>query len=103
MSRLALHTVQDELRKLSGIGFLISWSNGYHRFYRGNRDHPIYPHLLRVVQLSEKLPRIKQSALRLLFGPGIPSKQTRPKAQPLRTDWPPGWDLFSRLKKARRL
>lgn len=39
MSRLALHTVQDELRKLSAIGLLISWSNGYHRFYKANRDH----------------------------------------------------------------
>ena len=32
MSGLALHTVQDELRKLSAVGLLSSWSNGYHRF-----------------------------------------------------------------------
>ena len=30
---LALCTVQDELRKLSGIGLVTSYSNGYHRFY----------------------------------------------------------------------
>jgi predicted transcriptional regulator len=35
-SGLTLHTVQDELRKLSAVGLLTSWSNGYHRFYRAN-------------------------------------------------------------------
>ena len=32
LSGLALHTVQDELRKLHGAGLLVTWSNGYHRF-----------------------------------------------------------------------
>jgi hypothetical protein len=63
ISGLALHTVQDELRKLSAIGLLTSWSNGYHRFYRANRDHAMYPQLLRIVQLSETLPRTRSSAL----------------------------------------
>jgi len=63
MSGLALHTVQDELRKLTAVGLLISWSNGYHRFYRANRDHAMYPQLLRIVQLSETLPRTRPSAL----------------------------------------
>ena len=63
VSGLTLHTVQDELRKLSAVGLLTSWSNGYHRFYRANPDHPIYPKLVGIVQLSERLPRIKGSAL----------------------------------------
>jgi predicted transcriptional regulator len=62
-SGLTLHTVQDELRKLSAVGLLTSWSNGYHRFYRANRDHPMYPKLVAIVQLSETLPRAKSSAL----------------------------------------
>ena len=41
VSGLTLHTVQDELRKLSAVGLLTSWSNGYHRFYQANRDHPM--------------------------------------------------------------
>ena len=33
MSGLALRTVQEELAKLSALGLITSWSNGYHRFY----------------------------------------------------------------------
>jgi len=64
MSGLALHTAQDELRKLGAIGLVVGWSNGYHRFYRANRDHPLYPQLLGIVQLSESLPRANHSNLR---------------------------------------
>jgi predicted transcriptional regulator len=49
MTGLTLHTVQDELRKLSAVGLLTSWSNGYRRFYRANSDHPMYRQLLRIV------------------------------------------------------
>jgi hypothetical protein len=38
MSGLALHTMQDALGGLSAIGLITSWSNGYHRFYRADRD-----------------------------------------------------------------
>jgi predicted transcriptional regulator len=68
-SGLTLHTVQDELRKLSTVGLLTSWSNGYHRFYRANRDHQMYPKLVAIVQLSETLPRAKSSALARPPGP----------------------------------
>src|SRR6059058_134880 len=56
MSRLDLHTVHDELRRLSAVGLLTSWSNGYHRFYQPNREHPLYLELCHVVELSGKLP-----------------------------------------------
>ena len=41
LSGLALHTVQDELRKLSAAGLITNWSNGYHRFYRANPNHKL--------------------------------------------------------------
>jgi hypothetical protein len=41
MSGLALRTVQEELAILTALGLVISWSNGYHRFYRANRAHPL--------------------------------------------------------------
>ena len=50
MSRLDLHTVHDELRRLSAVGLLTSWSNGYHRFYQPNREHPLYLELCHVVE-----------------------------------------------------
>lgn len=63
MSGLALCTTQDELRKLTAVGLLTSWSNGYHRFYRANKKHPVFPQLVRLVQLSARLPQTKHSAL----------------------------------------
>jgi len=99
MSGLALHTVQDELRKLSAVGLLSSWSNGYYRFYRANRDHAMYPHLLRIVQLSETLPPTRQSALRRSRGRRSPKRQTRRKSRPLSVDRPVNWHLFSRQAK----
>ena len=63
MSGLTLCTIQDELRKLTAVGLLTSWSNGYHRFYRANKDRPLFPQLVRLVQLSTRLPQTKHSAL----------------------------------------
>src|SRR5712692_5370971 len=63
LSGLALHTVQDELRKLSAVSLVTSWSNGYHRFYRANRDHPLFAPLRRIVEISAELPATKHSAL----------------------------------------
>lgn len=59
MSGLALRTVQVELTKLSAVGVVTSWSNGYHRFYRANRDHPLFPCLLQIVQTNARLARVK--------------------------------------------
>jgi predicted transcriptional regulator len=56
MSGLALRTVQEELATLSALGVVTSWSNGYHRFYRANRDHPLFSPLLAIVHESARLP-----------------------------------------------
>src|SRR5260370_40136445 len=63
MSGLALHTVKDELRKLDAVGLVTSWSNGYHRFYRANRNHALFRELLLIVEVGAKLPRVRQHAL----------------------------------------
>lgn len=60
MSGLALRTVQEELGKLTAVGLIISWTNGYHRFYRANRDHPLFREVLRIVQASPTLPRARK-------------------------------------------
>ena len=103
MSELALHTVQDELRKLGALGLVVSWSNDYHRFYRTNRDHPLYPQLLGIVQLSESLPRANPSNLRRHRRRRPAKRQTQRKARPLSIDQPMNWKLFSRETKTRRL
>ena len=48
-SFLALRTVQDELAKLEAAKLIVSRSNGYRRFYRANRRHPLYPALHELV------------------------------------------------------
>ncbi|PYJ69025.1 MAG: hypothetical protein DME75_11865 [Verrucomicrobia bacterium] len=99
MSGLALCTVQDELCKLSAVGLVTSWSNGYHRFYRVNRDHPLFPQLLRIVQLSATLPRTKRAALYRQRRSRNQSALRRGKVATLPADRPVKWHLFSRGAK----
>ena len=42
LSFLSLQTVQDELAKLEAAELISSRSNGYQRFYRANRQHPLF-------------------------------------------------------------
>ncbi|CAN5569389.1 hypothetical protein BH20VER3_BH20VER3_07190 [soil metagenome] len=49
LSDLSLQTVQDELAKLEAAHLIASRSNGYHRFYRADSKHPLYPTLRRLV------------------------------------------------------
>ncbi len=55
LSGLALRTVQEELATLTAVGVVTSWSNGYHRFYRADRAHPLFSHLFGIVQMSARL------------------------------------------------
>ena len=64
MSGLALRTVQEELANLSAAGLITSWSNGYHRFYRANRNHLLFSHLMSIVRKSARLPRVKKPSSR---------------------------------------
>ena len=50
LSFLALRTVQDELAKLESANLIVSRSNGYHRFYRANRKHPLHRLLTEIVR-----------------------------------------------------
>lgn len=103
MSNLTLHTVQDELRKLTAIGAIVSWSNGYHRFYRPNRNHALFRPLRQIVQLSEKLPRAKSSALHRSRTVHGGKKRLRPRRMTIPRDAAPNWQLFSSPTKTRRL
>jgi hypothetical protein len=99
MSGLALHTIQDELRKLNALGLIVTWSNGYHRFYGANRDHPLFESLLHIVRNSAKLPLPKQRLLRQLRRPRPAKRRTGRQAMPLPKDWPGKWDLFSNRRQ----
>src|ERR1700730_4667676 len=94
---LALCTVQDELRKLSGIGIVTSYSNGYHRFYAPNAGHPLCGELRRMVEISDRLPGTKRSTLlrRKSLNPNR-ARRRRIKPHPLRPDRSGvNWNIFS--------
>ena len=99
MSGLALHTIQDELRKLTAVGLIVTWSNGYHRFYRANQDHPLFESLLRIVRGSVKLPLPKQIPLRQPRRRRPAKQRTGRQAVPLPKDWPGKWNLFSNRRQ----
>ena len=98
MSGLTLHTVQDELRKLGAIGLVRSRSMGKHRFYCANRGHAAFRHLLGIVQVSAKTPRIHRSALHRQTVRRVRKKQKRSSAGRMPPDRPINWHLFSRRK-----
>ena len=49
LSGFSLQTVQDELAKLEAARLIVSRSNGYHRFYRADSEHPLYATLRKLV------------------------------------------------------
>lgn len=95
-TRLALHTVQDELRKLSALGLLVSRSNGFHRFYQANRKHPLYRHIHGMVELSDVFPRTRHTALLRPSGRRNLTKARRPKLSHLPPDRPINWGTLQR-------
>jgi predicted transcriptional regulator len=102
LSGLALHTVQDELRKLSAAGLITSWSNGYHRFYRANPNHPLFSTLANMVRIGAKLRGVTPEALNRRHSPRSKRTQRSRRPRPLPANWPGKWHLFSE-KKSRRL
>ena len=53
-SELALRTVQRELATLIKIGLVTRRTNGYHVFYRANRNHVLFAPLHQLVFKSER-------------------------------------------------
>ena len=103
LSALSLHTIQDELRKLTALGLLKTRSNGYHRFYEADRAHPLFEPLLRMVQLDEKLPAITPAGLRRLSGRSPSAKKKgRGKPSHLPPERPLTWHRFPRAQEQTR-
>ena len=97
MSGLALSTVQDELRKLTAIGLVVSSRERRHRFYGANRRHPVFSELLRIVQVSERFPRVKRSELDRPRYKSRSRKRQRRRTAHLPKDRPARWDIFRRV------
>ena len=95
MSGLNLCTIQDELRKLRALCLVTSRSNRYHRFYRANQRHPLFAHIVQIVENSEKLSPVD----RLTTHRQRRTKSRRRKRQRRPMDRLIQWDLFSKARK----
>jgi len=89
MSGLALRTIQEELATLSAAGVITSWSNGYHRFYKANRNHPLFSELRNIIQKGSRLPHLKlpkhrRRRMRSIKKRGRTVPAVRPRSFPLR-------------------
>ncbi len=98
MTGLALCTIQDELRKLSAVGIIVSSTRPQRRFYKANTDHPLFHELIRMVNLSERLPRTKHSVLYRKRKSSGRTKVARSKNIKLPPNRALNWRLFSRKK-----
>lgn len=97
MTNLAWHTIKDELRKLTAIGILRSWSNGYHKFYSANQSHPLFRHLQAIIEKNLNLPTTKVSALDR--PPSRSKKRSKRTPIRMRQDRQPNWGLFEARPK----
>jgi len=95
MSGLTLSTVQEELRRLSALQLVSSRSNRFHRFYRANRQHPLFVDLMHIVEASERMPHLEHSAVHRLRNA---RPRRRNKGRPLPPDRPMKWNLFPRSR-----
>jgi hypothetical protein len=87
--RLALHTIQDELRKLSALGLVTSRSNGFHRYYEANRRHPLYPAICQIVALSSQLPGARVGDLHRTKGKRSSKRSRKPRRAYLKGPYEP--------------
>src|SRR4029077_11637848 len=92
-SDLALRTVQDELKRLSAVGLVVSHSNGFHRFFAPNTAHPLFHDLTRIAEMSERLPHTKSSDL---FRASRTRRRKKPRrARAMRPGRQPHWGIFA--------
>ena len=88
-SHLTLHTIQDELRKLSALGLVTSRSNGFHRYYQANRDHALYPAIEQIVALSSQAPTAHVADLQRRPGSHSSKRKPRPRRAYLKMPYQP--------------
>jgi ribosomal protein L35 len=94
-SHLTLHTIQDELRKLTALALVTSRSNGFHRFYQANRRHALYPAICQIVALSSQLPHARLSDLQRTAGKRASKDKRRSRRAHLKMPYGPiNWGIL---------
>lgn len=70
-SGLSLGTVQEELEKLLKADLLVSRRDGNRRYYRANKNHPVFPDLQQLVLKTAGLGDVLERALAPIKGVDI--------------------------------
>src|ERR1700736_2623449 len=95
-SDLALRSIQDELKRRSAVGLVVSPSNGFHRFFAPNSAHPLFHELTRIAEMSERLPHTKSSELFRASRTRRKKKRFKPAAR--RRNRKPNSGIFSKRR-----
>ena len=97
LSGLALSTTQEELATLVAADLIVAGklAPGCRRYYRANRDHPLYPHLFGLLHAAGRLSAVDVSNLRSIRRPKL-TKGLKPRlaAHPIRDSRPSGRGLY---------
>jgi predicted transcriptional regulator len=88
-SHLTLHTIQDELRKLSALGLVTSRSNGLRRYYEASRNHALYSAISDIVALSSESPRAHIRDLQRVPGKRSSQRNRKPRRSHLKLPYGP--------------
>ena len=88
-SHLTLHTIQDELRKLSALGLVTSRPQGSYRYYQANRRHALFPVICQIVTLSRQSPRARVSDLQRTSGKSSSKRNRKPRRAHLKLPYGP--------------
>lgn len=88
-SHLALHTIQDELRKLSALGLVTSRLTGIRHYYQANRTHALYPAIRQIVALSSQSPRARVTDLQRTPGKRSAQRNRKPRRAHLKLPYGP--------------
>src|ERR1700730_15112499 len=93
VSDLALRSIQDELKRLSAIGLVVSHSNGFHRFFSPNTAHPLVHELVRIVEVSARLPHTNSS--KLVRASRVRRRKKSRRVPAMRPHRQPHWGIFA--------
>jgi predicted transcriptional regulator len=98
-SHLTLHTIQDELRKLSALGLVTSRSHGLYRYYQANRSHALYRAICQIVALSGQSPHARVADLQRRPGKRSSKRNRRPRRAHLKLPYGPiNWGTLEKKR-----
>jgi hypothetical protein len=98
LSHASASTTHEELAVLTAAGIVSTGSNGSHRFYWPNQDHPLFPALLHLVHNGERSVNLSNTR-RIRRGSVKRKKRTADPRYFSGKTYPLRWGIFSPQSK----